>query len=121
MTAFYRDVLGLRVTDRLADEGTWLHCNADHHTVALVGRGYAHFHHLALDRAGMMAAIFADWQSCSDDGHELVDPIQSQYREFFLVVEARWEGRSRSRASAGCRTRSSSSTASSCPSASSRR
>ena len=48
-------------------------------------------------RAGMMAAIFADWQSCSEDGHELVDPIQSQYREFFLVVGATFQGQPVSR------------------------
>jgi hypothetical protein len=39
----------MRVTDRLGDEGVWLHVNADHHTVALVGKGHAHFHHLALE------------------------------------------------------------------------
>jgi catechol 2,3-dioxygenase-like lactoylglutathione lyase family enzyme len=49
MTAFYCDVLGMRVTDRLGDDGTWLHVNADHHTVAVVGKGYAHFHHLAFE------------------------------------------------------------------------
>jgi catechol 2,3-dioxygenase-like lactoylglutathione lyase family enzyme len=49
MVAFYCDALGMRVTDRLGDEGVWLHVNADHHTVALVGKGYAHFHHLALE------------------------------------------------------------------------
>ena len=49
MTAFYCDALGMRVADRLGDEGAWLHINADHHTVALVGKGYAHFHHLALE------------------------------------------------------------------------
>jgi catechol 2,3-dioxygenase-like lactoylglutathione lyase family enzyme len=48
-TAFYTDVLGLRVTDRLGDEGTWLHCNADHHTLALVGKGTPHIHHIALE------------------------------------------------------------------------
>jgi catechol-2,3-dioxygenase len=47
--AFYCDVLGLRVTDRLGDEGTWLHLGADHHTVALVGKGHHHFHHLAFE------------------------------------------------------------------------
>src|SRR3954465_13644241 len=47
--------------------------------------------------AGMMAAIFADWQSCRADGHELVDPIQSQYREFFLVVGATFQGQPVSR------------------------
>jgi catechol-2,3-dioxygenase len=49
LTEFYCDVLGLRVTDRLGDEGTWLHIGADHHTVALVGKGYYHFHHLAFE------------------------------------------------------------------------
>ncbi|MBV8219835.1 MAG: VOC family protein, partial [Solirubrobacterales bacterium] len=49
MVEFYCDVLGLRVTDRLGDEGTWLHLGTDHHTVALVGKGYYHFHHLAFE------------------------------------------------------------------------
>jgi catechol 2,3-dioxygenase-like lactoylglutathione lyase family enzyme len=48
-TAFYCDVLGMRVSDLLGDEGAWLHCNADHHVLAFVGKGYAHFHHLALE------------------------------------------------------------------------
>jgi catechol 2,3-dioxygenase-like lactoylglutathione lyase family enzyme len=49
MSAFYCDVLGMRVTDRLGDEGAWLHINADHHAVALVNKGYPHFHHLAFE------------------------------------------------------------------------
>ena len=49
MVEFYCDVLGLRVTDRLGDEGTWLHLGADHHTLALVGKGHYHFHHLAFE------------------------------------------------------------------------
>jgi catechol 2,3-dioxygenase-like lactoylglutathione lyase family enzyme len=49
MTEFCCDVLGMRVTDRLGDEGTWLHINSDHHTMALVGKGYAHLHHLAFE------------------------------------------------------------------------
>ena len=44
------------------------------------------------DDPGAVAAIFADWQSCSDDLHELVDPIQSQYKEFFLVVGGKLGG-----------------------------
>lgn len=48
-TAFYVDVLGMQVTDRLGDEGTWLHCNADHHVLALVGKGSPHIHHIALE------------------------------------------------------------------------
>jgi catechol 2,3-dioxygenase-like lactoylglutathione lyase family enzyme len=46
---FYRDVLGMRITDRLGDQGVWLHVNADHHTAAFVAKGYSHFHHLALE------------------------------------------------------------------------
>jgi catechol 2,3-dioxygenase-like lactoylglutathione lyase family enzyme len=49
MVEFYCDVLGMRVTDRLGDEGTWLHINADHHSLALVGKGYPHLHHLAFE------------------------------------------------------------------------
>ena len=49
MVDFYCDVLGMRVADRLGAEGAWLHINADHHTTALVGKGYAHFHHLAFE------------------------------------------------------------------------
>jgi catechol 2,3-dioxygenase-like lactoylglutathione lyase family enzyme len=49
MTDFYCDVLGMRITDRLGEQGTWLHVGADHHTVALVDKGYAHLHHLAFE------------------------------------------------------------------------
>jgi acetoacetate decarboxylase len=41
---------------------------------------------------GRCAAIFADWQSCTDGGSELVDPSRSQYRELFIVVNALYEG-----------------------------
>ena len=37
------------VTDYLGTEGVWLHVNADHHVMALVGKTPAHFHHFALD------------------------------------------------------------------------
>lgn len=46
---FYTGILGMRVTDYLGDEGTWLHINADHHVMALVNKGYAHIHHFALE------------------------------------------------------------------------
>jgi acetoacetate decarboxylase len=46
---------------------------------------------------GAVAAIFADWQSASADLHELADPIQSQYKEFFLVVGCTYQGRPASR------------------------
>ena len=41
---------------------------------------------------GRCAALFVDWQSCADDGAELLDPVRSQYREFFLVVNAELDG-----------------------------
>jgi acetoacetate decarboxylase len=41
---------------------------------------------------GRCAAIFADWQSFSEGGDELTDPSRSQYREFFLVVNALLDG-----------------------------
>jgi acetoacetate decarboxylase len=41
---------------------------------------------------GRCAAIFADWQSCSDTREELDEPIRSQYREFFVVVNALLDG-----------------------------
>jgi hypothetical protein len=42
--------------------------------------------------AGRCAAVFADWQSCSENGDELVDPVRSHYREFYLVVNALLDG-----------------------------
>jgi catechol-2,3-dioxygenase len=47
--AFYTDVLGMRVSDWLDDGGVWFHINSDHHVMALVDKGYAHFHHLAFE------------------------------------------------------------------------
>jgi acetoacetate decarboxylase len=41
---------------------------------------------------GRCAAIFVDWQSCSDSREELVDAARGQYREFFLVVNALLDG-----------------------------
>jgi catechol 2,3-dioxygenase-like lactoylglutathione lyase family enzyme len=46
---FYTDVLGMRVSDWLGDGGVWFHVNSDHHVMALVDVGYAHFHHLAFE------------------------------------------------------------------------
>jgi acetoacetate decarboxylase len=42
--------------------------------------------------AGRCAAVFADWQSCSEGGDELLDPSRSHYREFYLVVNALLDG-----------------------------
>ena len=46
---FYADVLGMRISDWLGDGGVWFHVNSDHHVMALVGKGSAHFHHLAFE------------------------------------------------------------------------
>jgi catechol-2,3-dioxygenase len=47
--AFYTDVLGMRVSDWLGDAGVWFHIDSEHHVMALVETGDAHFHHLAFD------------------------------------------------------------------------
>ena len=39
---------------------------------------------------GAVAFIWADWQSCGDDGAELLDPVRSQYKEAFGVVRWRY-------------------------------
>lgn len=41
---------------------------------------------------GAVALIWADWQSCSDGGEELLDPSRSQYKEAFAVVRCSHEG-----------------------------
>ncbi len=47
---------------------------------------------LAPDDAGAVALIWADWQSCSEGGLELLDPIRSQYLEAFVVVRCSYQG-----------------------------
>ena len=47
--SFYLDVLGMRLSDWLGDGGVWFHINSDHHVMALVDKGYAHFHHFAFE------------------------------------------------------------------------
>jgi acetoacetate decarboxylase len=42
--------------------------------------------------AGRCAAVFVDWQSFSEGGDELTDPVRSQYREFYLVVSGLLDG-----------------------------
>jgi hypothetical protein len=39
----------MTITDWLGDGGAWFHVNGDHHVMALVDKGYSHFHHLAFD------------------------------------------------------------------------
>ena len=47
---------------------------------------------LADEQPGAVAIIWADWQSCSDDFEELLDPDRSQYMETFVVVRCKYEG-----------------------------
>jgi acetoacetate decarboxylase len=42
--------------------------------------------------AGRCAIVFADWQSCSEHGDELVDPVRSHYREAYIVVSGLLDG-----------------------------
>jgi acetoacetate decarboxylase len=46
---------------------------------------------------GAVAIIWADWQSCGDDGAELLDPFRSQYKECFVVVRCSFRGQVYSR------------------------
>ncbi len=50
------------------------------------------------DDPGAVALIWADWQSCSDSGEELLDPVRAQYKEVFLVVRCQYRGETYSRA-----------------------
>ncbi|TDD92251.1 acetoacetate decarboxylase family protein, partial [Actinomadura rubrisoli] len=51
----------------------------------------------AEDDPGAVAIIWADWQSCSESGEELLDPVRAQYKECFVVVRCSFEGRTYSR------------------------
>ncbi|MGQ4335573.1 acetoacetate decarboxylase family protein [Streptomyces hayashii] len=46
---------------------------------------------------GAVALVWADWQSCSTAGAELLDPVRSQYKEAFAVVRCSYRGRTYSR------------------------
>src|SRR5262245_65138946 len=46
---------------------------------------------------GAVAVVWADWQSCSEGGEELLDPVRSQYKECFVVVRCRFDGETYSR------------------------
>jgi acetoacetate decarboxylase len=52
---------------------------------------------LADEDPGAVALIWADWQSCSASGEELLDPVLSQYKEAFAVVRCQYRGRTYSR------------------------
>ena len=46
----------------------------------------------AAEDPGAVALIWADWQSCGEEGEELLDPVRAQYRECFAVVRCEFEG-----------------------------
>ena len=52
---------------------------------------------LADDDPGALAAIWADWQSCSDDFNEVLDPVRGQYKEMFIVARCKYQGKTYSR------------------------
>ncbi|MEU1407451.1 acetoacetate decarboxylase family protein [Streptomyces sp. NPDC005728] len=52
---------------------------------------------LADEDPGAVALIWADWQSCSGSGEELLDPVRSQYKECFAVVRCKYRGTTYSR------------------------
>ncbi|MFM7145802.1 MAG: acetoacetate decarboxylase family protein, partial [Actinomycetales bacterium] len=52
---------------------------------------------LADEDPGAVAFIWADWQSCSAEGRELLDPSRSQYLETFAVVRCAFQGTTYSR------------------------
>lgn len=52
---------------------------------------------LADEDPGAVAAIWADWQSCSDDFSEILDPVRGQYKEMFFVVRCKFQGKTYSR------------------------
>lgn len=49
------------------------------------------------DRPDAVAAIWAEWQCCSEAGEELLDPVRAQYKECLLVTRCRYRGRDWSR------------------------
>ncbi len=53
---------------------------------------------LAPDDPGAVALIWAEWQSCSDNFDELLDPARCQYKEVFLTIRCSFEGQTYSRA-----------------------
>lgn len=52
---------------------------------------------LADEDPGAVAAIWADWQSCSGDFNEILDPVRGQYKEMFIVVRCKFQGKHYSR------------------------
>jgi len=44
------------------------------------------------DDPGHSIAHFMDWQSSTESGEEILDPVAAQYQEFFLLIAAKYGG-----------------------------
>ena len=86
---FYTEVLGMGLSDWLGeDSGVWFYINSDHHVMALVNVGYAHFHHLAFETVdiGKMrdmldhVARHGRWLSWGPTRHGIAGNIASYVR-----------------------------------------
>lgn len=60
---------------------------------ALLPKGFE----VADEDPGAVAAIWADWSSCSDSFEEILDPVRGQYKEMFIVVRCKFQGKHYSR------------------------
>ena len=49
------------------------------------------------DDPGAVTAVFTEWQSCSEGGYELLDPVQALYNEFMIVVACKFRGQATTR------------------------
>ena len=115
-TDFYTDVLGMRISDWLEDGGVWLHVNSDHHVMALVDKGYSHFHHFAFDTVdiGKMRDLLdhlarhGRWLGWGPARHGIAGNIASYVRiveeECFVELTATWSRSSRVTCRASTRT-----------------
>lgn len=52
---------------------------------------------LADEDPGAVAAIWADWQSVSEEPGHILDPVRVQYKEMFFVVRCKFQGKHYSR------------------------
>lgn len=60
---------------------------------ALLPEGFS----LADEDPGAVAAIWADWQSVSEEPGHILDPVRVQYKEMFFVVRCKFQGKVYSR------------------------
>lgn len=46
---------------------------------------------LADEDPGAVAVIWADWQACSDNFDEILDPVRAQYKEVLVVIRCKFQ------------------------------